>query len=206
MLRKNIFGVSTDEILFTIDYPQSTTYYYNYDGLGSVSEITDENGSVIEKYTYNIYGKVTIKDANDNILTESAIGNRYFFTGRELDEETGLYYYRNRYYDPEIGRFITPDPIGYASGINLYTYCGNDPVNWIDPFGLDWSTDEWEKYNTMNGGPQATPTSVVKENWQNYMEENYDPDWIKKEGGIENAWDKWIKGEPWDNPPQTKCE
>jgi RHS repeat-associated protein len=61
----------------------------------------------------------------------------YAFTGREWDPETGLYYYRARYYDPKIGRFISDDPIGLAGGdVNLYAYVGNRPLNLSDPFGL----------------------------------------------------------------------
>ena len=71
-----------------------------------------------------------------NPLTESAIGNPYFFTGRRYDKETGLYYYRARYYSPELGRFLQHDPLGYVDGWNLFEYCFNDPVNWIDPWGL----------------------------------------------------------------------
>jgi RHS repeat-associated protein len=59
-----------------------------------------------------------------------------FSTGREFDKETGLYYYRARYYDPMEGRFITKDPIGFIGGINLYIYVQNNPVNIIDPLGL----------------------------------------------------------------------
>jgi RHS repeat-associated protein len=50
--------------------------------------------------------------------------------------DTGLYYYRARMYSPELGRFLQPDPIGYADGMNVYVYCGNNPINWIDPWGL----------------------------------------------------------------------
>jgi len=64
------------------------------------------------------------------------VGNPYLFTGRRYDPETGLYYYRARYYDPEIGRFLQVDPIGYAGGINLYGYCQNNPILFIDPWGL----------------------------------------------------------------------
>ncbi|MFH1778323.1 MAG: hypothetical protein ABH952_12370, partial [Candidatus Omnitrophota bacterium] len=71
-----------------------TTYYYHYDGLGSVTEITDAAGTVIEKYEYDAFGNTTIKDTLDNVLNESAIGNPYGFTGRRLDTETGLYHYR----------------------------------------------------------------------------------------------------------------
>jgi RHS repeat-associated protein len=60
----------------------------------------------------------------------------YGFTGREFDPETGLLYYRARYYDPKIGRFISEDPIGLSAGINFYSYVYNDPVNLVDPFGL----------------------------------------------------------------------
>jgi RHS repeat-associated protein len=58
------------------------------------------------------------------------------FTGREYDSETGNYYYRVRYYSPKIGRFLQTDPIRYAGGLNLYAYCGNNPLNWLDPLGL----------------------------------------------------------------------
>jgi len=59
------------------------------------------------------------------------------FTGRRFDDETGLYYYRARMYHPELGRFIQPDPIGYLGGLNLYAYVTNNPLNWIDPYGLE---------------------------------------------------------------------
>ncbi len=133
---KYIYGPGIDEPIKM--EKGGISYYYLFDGLGTVSEITDNTGSVIEKYEYDAYGKTTIKDASNNILSQSAIGNRFGFTGRELDSDTGLYYYRARYYSPELGRFLQTDPLGIDDE-NPYTYCSNDPVNYIDPYGYQGS-------------------------------------------------------------------
>ncbi|MGA1870687.1 MAG: RHS repeat-associated core domain-containing protein [bacterium] len=106
-----------------------TTYYYLSDGLGSITQIADSLGNIQQEYTYDSFG---------NIVNQAGIlNNPYTYTGREFDSESGLYYYRARYYDPEIGRFLTQDPLGFAGGdMNLYVYVGNNPVNLIDPWGL----------------------------------------------------------------------
>ena len=90
----------------------SSTYFYHADALGSVSELTDSGGAVAKSYSYDSFG---------NILDQSgAVENSYAYAGRELDSESGLYYFRTRYYDPRIGRFLRKDPVGLVAGMNLY--------------------------------------------------------------------------------------
>jgi RHS repeat-associated protein len=77
-----------------------------------------------------------VYDADGTPLSESAIGNRVLWQGREYSWETGLYYFRARWYDPITGRWLSKDPIGIAGGLNQYVFCGNNPVNFRDPWGL----------------------------------------------------------------------
>jgi len=98
----------------------------------------------VERCAYDVFGRPTIRDANGTEIAESALANPYLLTGRAWDPETALYYYRARYYDYFTGRFLQPDPTGYADGLNLYSYCGNNPLNWSDPYGLCKEDGFWK--------------------------------------------------------------
>jgi RHS repeat-associated protein len=125
-------GPGIDEHL-AAEIPGGPSYYYHADGLGSTVLLTDANRAPVFTYGYDSFGQV---QAGSTV-------SGYAFTGREWDAETGLHYYRARYYDPKIGRFISEDPIGFDGGdINLYAYVGNRPVLFIDPLGL-YSFDEF---------------------------------------------------------------
>jgi RHS repeat-associated protein len=89
-----------------------------------------------KRYAYDAWGRTTVFNAAGDELTKSAIGNRYCFQGREIDWTTGLYYFRARWYDPVVGRWLSKDPIGISGGLNQYVFCGNNGLNFVDPDGL----------------------------------------------------------------------
>jgi RHS repeat-associated protein len=100
------------------------TVYFTQDHLGSTRALTDSSGNVVESVNYDSFGN------GASSLT------RYGYTGREWDADANLYYYRNRWYDPQVGRFISEDPIGLGGGMNMYAYVGNDSISNTDPSGL----------------------------------------------------------------------
>ncbi|MCE9638365.1 MAG: RHS repeat-associated core domain-containing protein [Planctomycetes bacterium] len=111
-------------------------FSYHTQLVGSVTHVTGPTGSVVEQYLYDPYGKPTIKDGAGGTISASAIRNPYLFTARQLDEETGLYYYRARNYSPDLRRFIQRDPLEYVDGPNALAYVLNAPTTQVDPTGL----------------------------------------------------------------------
>ena len=124
-----LWGNYIDEALLKVDTHGTVAtaddddHYYLHDHLYSnVAAVDYVTETVAERYEYNAYGKATIYDANFTERTVSAIGNAYLFTGRRYDPETGNYYYRNRYYNQNLGRFLQKDPLGIAPN----TFMGNE--------------------------------------------------------------------------------
>jgi RHS repeat-associated protein len=159
-----VYGRWIDELL-TLDKDTNNdgaidqSFFYHQDAKTHVTAVTDSSAGVVEQVTNDPYGRPS--------LLESKVGNSYLFTGRRLDGETGLYYYRARYYNPQTGRFRQRDPLGILSmferarmtirqfrqrdplGIygvaslnNGYTYVANNPVNLVDPLGMQQGTQD----------------------------------------------------------------
>ena len=101
------------------------TFFYHQDALGSVTDLTDAAGATAKSYSYDAYGTI--------LESPGTLDQPYTYTGREFDSESGLYYYRARYYDPTTGRFLQKDPI---LSVNLYPYVVGNPVNLLDPLGF----------------------------------------------------------------------
>ena len=107
---------------------------------------------MVEAYEYNAYGKATVftGDGSDNTwftddddkASWSAVANPYQYTGQRYDPETGWMYYKYRYYDTELGRFVSRDPVGYVDTLSLYSYVLDNPTNYYDPIGLFGCKDE----------------------------------------------------------------
>ncbi|MBD8094643.1 RHS domain-containing protein, partial [Pseudomonas fluorescens] len=125
--------------------PQDTKpFHYQLDHLGTPQELTNPEGEIVWSAHYRAYGEIARLDVRK-------IDNPLRFQGQYFDAESGLHYNRHRYYNPDIGRYLTPDPVKLAGGINAYQYVPN-PTGWVDPLGL----------NTCPGGDGCTPSAIAK--------------------------------------------
>ncbi|MHB2247004.1 RHS repeat-associated core domain-containing protein [Pseudomonas fitomaticsae] len=106
-------------------------FYYQLDHLGTPQELTDYSGDIVWSAKYSAYGKVTSLE----LATDDYLNQPLRFQGQYFDDESGLHYNRHRYYDPDVGRYLTPDPVKLAGGLNQYRYVPN-PTGWVDPLGL----------------------------------------------------------------------
>ncbi len=138
-----LHGPAVDQILAQ-ESANGDVQWMLTDHLGTVRDLVNNNGAVVNHIKYDSYG---------NVISESnpAVKTRYKYTGREFDAETEMQYNRARYYDAAIGRFLSEDPIGFAGGdANLYRYVGNSPISYRDPLG---------QYKSAPGDP-SVPDSV----------------------------------------------
>ena len=117
-------GISIDDHLRQTSSATGVSYFLG-DHLGTTAGLTDASGGIVEGDSYDSFGN-----------SSGSARTRYGYTGRERDPDTELLYYRARWYDPQVGRFVTEDPIGVDGGLNLYAYTANNPVLWNDALGL----------------------------------------------------------------------
>jgi RHS repeat-associated protein len=121
-----LYGTQIDEVL--ADETPTSMKWALADNQGTVRDLVDDSGNVVSHFSYDSFG---------NIVNPAGFDFRYGYTGREWDSETGQYYYRARYYDSGVGRFISEDPLGFDAGdYNLNRYVGNSSVNYTDPNGM----------------------------------------------------------------------
>jgi len=128
------------------------TYVPIYDLQGNVACLVDgEHRNIVESYRYSTFGEEKIINERRLSVSDSVIGNSWRYKGKRIDKEIGLIYFGKRYYDPEVGRWTSPDPLGEIDGPNLYAYVRNNPMAYVDYFGLesetkDGSKDKFQEY------------------------------------------------------------
>jgi RHS repeat-associated protein len=145
-------------------HPFTQIIFYHCDQIGTPQEMTDENGNIAWQAQYKAWGEA-------KVVIEK-VRNPLRFQGQYFDHETGLHYNRFRYYDPEIGRYLSKDPIGFAGGLNLHAYVAN-PVQRIDPLGLFQVCARRTNYHDDSDRAYSyaitTSTTTAEEGWMSAL-------------------------------------
>ncbi|MBN2443560.1 MAG: hypothetical protein JXJ04_19530 [Spirochaetales bacterium] len=159
--------------------------YYHLDHLNSTKCVTDEDGVVVVMYEYRAFGEQLKRlDGNGDETGDEA---KYSYGGKELDDDTNLYYFNARYYDATIGRFINVDPV--QDGSNWYVYCNNNPLCFVDPTGLEGEDIEPEALPTTTPPPDETAKSTPDPNATPLPDNSPGP----QSNSITKEYDEWEK-------------
>ncbi len=166
--------------LLAVDHFSQGTAYYHFDALGSIANLTDPSGTVQNRYQYDAWG---------NHRTQSGTQwNPFGFTGHEYDEETGLYYAKARFYDPEVGRFLTEDPaepdLTTPPSLHRYLYAYGNPTRYWDPFGLqsvEIDDDDYERWRRTH--PEGSMAQYF-----DWIDERYDAAASQREAERSSSW------------------
>ena len=213
------FGSSLVRIDGTIDsdvHTETSQYYYHTDHLGTVEAVTDASGTEVWSANYSAFGEL--------LGTTGSLDQEAVYTGKDYDDEVGLYYFNARWYDPELGRFISEDPA--QDGVNWYVYVSNNPLKFVDPTGLDPSYagmsteqvngyysgddsdegdgDNGESGNNLAGSnnsgqttgptPAPEPKKSLVEMFTDFLGLGYDEEGNKKKGLLEKIQNSVAKG------------
>ncbi|WP_395608497.1 RHS repeat-associated core domain-containing protein [Pseudomonas sp. B22129] len=135
---------------------ETKPFYYQLDHLGTPQELTAPSGEIVWSAHCKAYGKISRLDA-------SKIDNPLRFQGQYFDAESGLHYNRHRYYNPDLGRYLTPDPVKLAGGINAFQYVPN-PTGWVDPLGLSANCPPKDRKNPECDRPEELSAPEVSRN------------------------------------------
>ncbi|WLH15957.1 RHS repeat-associated core domain-containing protein [Pseudomonas simiae] len=163
---------------------ETETFHYQLDHLGTPRELTASDGKIVWSAHYRAYGEITRLDIGK-------VDNPLRFQGQYFDEESGLHYNRHRYYNPDNGRYLTPDPVKLAGGINAYQYVTN-PTGWVDPLGLSTcpggdgckphtNSENLNKQLNVDDGTPSLPASSKKQEYL-YRGDSRHPDEIFETG------------------------
>jgi len=166
--------------LLAMATPEDRVYCYHFNATGSTIAMTDEEQSIVSKYSYDPFGG--IENQQEDMLSQDTrlVDQPFKFVGQfgVMTEPNGFYYMRARYYDPQVGRFISEDPIGFDGGdVNLYAYVNNNPVMGIDPWGLEATIDINRSIYTPNSviGTISVTSTVTNSTFSGYTLENANP-------------------------------
>jgi RHS repeat-associated protein len=164
--RSYVHGTYVDDILAKVEAGTTPViHYYHCDRQYNVRGLTDASGNIDEFYAYTVYGKQTVMDGLGVDIGATAHNNNYGFTGRYLDSETNLWYFRARYFSDESGRFISRDPLGYVDGFGLYA------GYFAQRFSMDPSGQYIKVKATMKGNPFRQSTNGYFGSRKDFLEQ-----------------------------------